>query len=99
MSKLNIYVLDNLGALHIHCVSISILRSIYVCLSALRIVGPFFFDHVVNGSNYLDMLKEQFYPLVQDQEIYFQQHGAPAHYATLVRRWLDEYFTVLYSSG
>ena len=67
--------------------------TVWAAISSRGIIGPFFFDHAVNGSNYLDMLKEQFHPLVQDQQIYFQQDGAPAHYATRVREWLDNNFT------
>ena len=36
------------------------------------------------------MLQTYFFPQVQQQEdIYFQQDGAPAHYAHCVREWLD----------
>ena len=67
--------------------------TVWAAISSRGIIRPFFFDHAVNGSNYLDMLKEQFHPLVQDQQIHFQQDGAPAHYATRVREWLDNNFT------
>ena len=53
-------------------------------------IGPFFFDASVTGEQYLNMLQTYFFPQVQQQEdIYFQQDGGPAHYAHGVREWLD----------
>ena len=57
-----------------------------------RIIGPYFFEENVNGKNYLEMLKDFFWPQIQNmrkcQQIYFQQDGAPAHYNLNVRNWL-----------
>ena len=36
------------------------------------------------------MLQQQLGPILHQQHLYFQQDGAPAHYATTVRAWLDE---------
>ena len=42
------------------------------------------------------MLNEKLRPIVSKREdctnLYFQQDGAPAHYAVSVRKWLDEHF-------
>ena len=38
------------------------------------------------------MLKEKCWPCAQHQEAVFQQDGAPPHYGTVVREWLNENF-------
>ena len=38
------------------------------------------------------MLKEKFWSCVQHQEGIFQRDGAPPHYGTVVREWLNEKF-------
>jgi hypothetical protein len=59
-------------------------------------VGPFFIDGSVNSNTYIEMLETQFWPLVSDevqqQQLWFQQDGAPAHYSNSVRQWLDNHF-------
>ena len=61
-----------------------------------HVLGPFFFAENVNSDNYLNMLKNQLMPqldaLGEGLPDYFQQDGAPAHYATVVREWLSENF-------
>jgi hypothetical protein len=56
-----------------------------------------FFEGNVDGSSYLDLLNDQFWPevghLVEEQQLWFMQDGAPAHWAKLVRNWLDQKFT------
>ncbi len=66
--------------------------TVWAAISSSGIIGPFFFEGTVNGRNYLDMLQTFFWPKVQDQDCYFQQDGAPPHYAREVRHWLDENF-------
>ena len=68
-------------------------------LSSTRIYGPYFLTGNVDGPKYLQMLQTQFYPDLQRfippgdlQNIIFQQDGAPPHYSTIVRQWLDEKF-------
>lgn len=61
------------------------------------IVGPFFFEGSVTGSNYLRMLEEQFLPVLislhmQQEVCIFMQDGAPPHWVRTVRRWLDAHF-------
>ena len=56
---------------------------------------PHFFDASVTGKQYRNMLQTYFFPQVQQQEdIYFQQDWAPAHYAHCVCEWLDINFNV-----
>lgn len=61
-------------------------------LTSTGIIGPFFYDGSVNAQSYLAMLKEFLWPKVKRRRMYFQQDGAAAHYATIVRNWLDEKF-------
>ena len=62
------------------------------------LIGPFFFTESVNGDRYLDMLEENFWPVVaeaaenEDEPIFFQHDGAPPHYRLTVRNWLHEHF-------
>lgn len=68
--------------------------TVWAAISSEGLIGPFFLDGRVNGERYLNMLQTQFYPLVQHHEdFFFQQDGAPPHYATAVREWLNETFT------
>lgn len=69
-----------------------------------RILGPYFFDATLNGNLYLQFLQEELVPalavLFPNEEdpdlpsdnIWFQQDGAPPHYAANVRRYLEEVF-------
>jgi len=54
---------------------------------------PYFSPCNVNGVNYLDLLQNVFYPKFQDlpdyQDHLFMQDGAPPHYSTAVRAWLN----------
>ena len=66
-------------------------------ISALGIIGPFFFDETVNGESYLNLLQEFVGPQItemfgDDGDIYFQQDGAPPHYHRDVRAYLDAVF-------
>ena len=60
-------------------------------------MGFSFFDNdTVNAANYLTLLTNEFYPALQNlpnfAEMLFQQDGAPADYALIVRAWLDQHF-------
>ena len=61
-----------------------------------HVLGPFFFDDHVTGDTYLAMLKDQLMPqlesLGEGLPEWFQQDGAPAHFATNVRYWLNYNF-------
>jgi hypothetical protein len=71
--------------------------NVWCAMSSNCIIGPYFFDYdTVDGEDYLKMLKEYFYPILVrkriDKRIIFQQDGAPPHYRTTVRAWLNEKF-------
>ena len=61
------------------------------------IIGPFFFhEGNVNASSYLEMLQKEVVPTIEEEmdleEIVYMHDGAPAHYARVVRHYLDETF-------
>lgn len=68
----------------------------WAAISSRGLIGPFFIDGEVNGANYLELLQTQVMPAIQalypndDPLPYFQQDGAPPHYARVVRNYLDE---------
>ncbi|GFS72586.1 uncharacterized protein NPIL_493121 [Nephila pilipes] len=55
--------------------------------------GPFFFDATVTGPVYLNLLQQSVISSTREdfeqEEIYFQQDGAPPHYHRDVRSFLD----------
>lgn len=69
-----------------------------------KIIEPYFFDGNVNGQNYLDFLQnvliptlvqlypEENNPVVPDQNLWYQQDGAPSHYAAEVSHYINEVF-------
>ncbi len=61
-----------------------------------HVLGPFFFDEHVTGETYLNMLRDKLMPQIErlDEGLpdWFQQDGAPAHFATNVRDWLNGTF-------
>ena len=60
-----------------------------------KIIGPYFFeDPTVNGNNYKRMLRYYAVPKIAELpgNVIFQQDGAPPHYATQVRSYLDRKF-------
>ena len=73
-----------------------------------EIIGPFFLEENLTGQLYLNLLENAIYPsIVQSLEnqvdengamelsennLHFQQDGAPPHYALAVREWLNEQF-------
>lgn len=67
--------------------------TVWAAISSRGLIGPFFFNETVNGNNYLQMLQESFLPALQGfeahEDMFFMQDGAPPHYATVVRDWLD----------
>ncbi|XP_068207675.1 uncharacterized protein [Palaemon carinicauda] len=71
--------------------------TVWCGISALGIIGPFFFNETVNGESYLNLLQEFVGPQItemfgEDSDIYFQQDGAPPHYHRDVRAYLDAVF-------
>ena len=69
--------------------------NVWCALSYNEVKGIFFFNEkTVCQGNYLDMLENYAMPIITDGEGHataiFQQDGAPPHYATIVRDYLDE---------
>ena len=65
---------------------------VWAGLNVNGLIGPFFFQETVTGQSYLSMLSDYLWPTLniqQQQELIFQQDGAPPHYALVVRNWLD----------
>lgn len=69
--------------------------TVWASISCKGVVGPVIFNRTVDSHAYLDMLRNMV-PQIKDQhgndDIYFQQDGAPAHYANIVREFLNQYF-------
>ena len=66
-------------------------------MSNKQIVGVYFFqDKTVNRQNYSQMLKNYFDSIMQrkilNNKMIFQQYGAPPHFPTEARTWLNEKF-------
>ncbi|XP_024869057.1 uncharacterized protein LOC112452865, partial [Temnothorax curvispinosus] len=62
------------------------------------IIGPFFIEGNLNANTYLQLLRNQIVPAIDNlfhgniQNIWFQQDGAPPHYAVVVRQFLTDTF-------
>ena len=69
---------------------------VWCAISATKIYGPFFFESSVNKENYLEMLRNFFWPKqlrTKDyKKYYFQQDGATPHTAIIVQEWLKSKF-------
>lgn len=69
---------------------------IWAAMSAKHLIGPYFFAGPVNQHTYLSMLREWFIPELERldvlQDCWFQQDGAPPHYAITVREYLNDVF-------
>ena len=54
-----------------------------------RIVGPFFIEGNINAHNYVHLLRTEVVPCIQNitgnafENVWFQQDGAPAHFAIM----------------
>ena len=63
-----------------------------------HLVIAFFFDGNVTGEKYLEMLEHIILPQLGQQPVFrkmiWQQDGAPAHYSTVVREFLDDNFSI-----
>ncbi|CAG7717376.1 unnamed protein product [Allacma fusca] len=60
------------------------------------IIGPYFFESTVDGKAYIKLLQEFARPSLEQHNlmgtIYWQQDGAPAHWAKVVREFLNQTF-------
>jgi AraC-like DNA-binding protein len=65
-------------------------------ISVNRVFGPYYFENTINQKNYLEMLKNFFWPKLlrtaEYKKYIFQQDGARPHTATTVQTWLTEKF-------
>jgi len=63
-----------------------------------QVIGPYFFDGTVTGQSYFQFLQNEFpvllenVPLDTRLRMWFQQDGAPAHFARVVRNYLNVLF-------
>ena len=61
-------------------------------------LGPIFFNETINGSRYLEMLRDEVLPRLKEiddfnaNRLIWQQDGAPPHWYRPARLWLDEHF-------
>lgn len=76
-------------------------RNVWAGILGNDIIGPFFIDGNLDGPKYILLLHNQIVPAMRVSaarqnipwdEVMFQQDGAPAHYAALVRQYLDLVF-------
>ena len=63
---------------------------VWAGVTSSRLIGPYIFEGPVTGESYLQMLDQYLWPQISRRRFYFQQDGAPAHYAQNVRQWLDD---------
>lgn len=75
--------------------------NVWAAILGRRIIGPYFFDGNVNRWTYLEMLEEYAVPLIEQaadeqnidfDDVIFQQDGHPAHFALIVRDYLNQTF-------
>ncbi|XP_025413677.1 uncharacterized protein LOC112685867, partial [Sipha flava] len=63
-----------------------------------KLLGPYFYDSTLNGRRYNDFLLNELPNMLDDlsldirANLIFQQDGAPAYNANIVRNYLNEYF-------
>ena len=69
---------------------------VWCAIPANRVFEPYYFEDTVNQHNYLEMLKNYFWPKVlktaEYKKYYFQQDGARPHTAKTVQTWLKDQF-------
>jgi hypothetical protein len=66
--------------------------NMWCALTSDSVIGPFFFEEAtVTGASYLNMLQN--YAITRISQVYFfQQDGAPPHFANTVKAFLDQQF-------
>jgi hypothetical protein len=72
--------------------------TVWGTLSSEGVVGPVFFDGTVDWVNYLEMLRDVVVPQLIARanfaELFFQQDGAPLHYALIKKHIKKKYYMV-----
>ena len=70
--------------------------TVWCGITSTKLVGPFIIRETMNGDRYLRMLRTQVWPEVSTWEnaenLILMQDGAPPHFKTEVRNWLDNTF-------
>ncbi|GBN11174.1 hypothetical protein AVEN_184729-1 [Araneus ventricosus] len=69
--------------------------NVWCCLMHNKVIGPFFLaEKSITANDYLDLLRLFIAPQLEEFQpwIMFQQDGAPPHWGSLVRDFLDETF-------
>ena len=71
--------------------------NVWIGITKSKLYGPFMFaERTITGEIYLDMLQQYLEPqLISDgiiDTVVYQQDGAPPHFATIVRNYLNETF-------
>lgn len=62
---------------------------VWAGITSKRVIGPYFVNGLVNAESYLELLDHYLWPKIQHRGLFFQKDGAPAHYADVVREWLN----------
>jgi len=63
-----------------------------------KLLSPYFYDGILTGGRYLDFIVNKLPLMFEDvslamrENLYFQQDGAPAHNAIIVRQYLNQIF-------
>lgn len=66
--------------------------SVWGGIRSTGVLGPYFFDGTINSQLYLDMVRDYAVPQLDTDNDIWMQDGAPPHYGTIVRDFLDETF-------
>lgn len=78
--------------------------NVWVGIIGQQIIGPYFLENTLTGDGYLNLLRNHIVPAIlnlfpngnhvgmPNRDLWFQQDGAPPHYALNVRRYLDTMF-------
>lgn len=71
--------------------------NVWIGIFRNRIIGPFFIDGTLTGQKYLELLRRQIVPAIEQNRevplnVWFQQDGAPPHYERNVCNFLNEIF-------
>ena len=60
--------------------------TVWAAIFCMALIEPIVFESIVKQDNYLHMLQTEFWPRVENQnDVYFEQNGAPPHYGIRVR--------------
>jgi hypothetical protein len=71
--------------------------NMWCALTRDRVIGPCFFAELtVTSHNYLNMFELFAVTQIDDDNMIFQQDGAPEHYANIIKELLDEIFLWLW---